>query len=68
MNDWLHQKLGERSTQVGLIALVLGLVMLGAAFFAPPERYPNIESAIKELSLWFIAGGFAGVIFPERKG
>jgi hypothetical protein len=58
--NWLREKLGERSTQLGLIILVLAFFVLHAAVFLPPERYSNIKDAVMYVVMIMtgIGGGF----------
>jgi hypothetical protein len=65
--EYLRSRIGERSTNLGLIALLLGTIMLAAAFFAPPERYPNVESAIQWIGQLFMVGGLTGVLLPDKR-
>ena len=66
MIAYIRARLGERSTKMGLAAVLLAGALLGAAFFAPPETYANVSDAVKWLAGALFVGGMGGVFWPEK--
>lgn len=68
MIEFIKARLCERTTAVGVIAILFGVALVTVAWLAPVERFDNIKTALDNLQMILIGGGIAAMLYPEKKG
>lgn len=65
MIEWLRNRLSERSTHVGLVAIGLAAVVLTAAITAP-DRFEQVKEAATWIAEMLFVGGIGGVLWKDK--
>lgn len=64
--NWLRERLGERSTYAGLIAIVLAIALLVIPIILEGEKAAALTENVKWLIGALFASGLGAVIFKEN--
>lgn len=67
MLTYLKARLGERSTNMGLAAIVLAVALIVVPLVVHVETASLVSENIKWLIGALFVGGIGGVLFPDKK-
>jgi hypothetical protein len=67
MIEYLKARIGERSTNMGLAAIILALALIIGPFIVHTENAALVSENIKWLIGTLFVGGIGGVLFPDPK-
>lgn len=65
--EYLKARIGERSTKMGLAAIVLAVALIVVPIFVHVETASLVSENIKWLIGALFVGGLGGVLFPDPK-
>lgn len=66
MIEYLKARIGERSTNTGLVAIVLALALIVGPLVVHADKAALVSENIKWLIATLFVGGLSAVLFPER--
>jgi hypothetical protein len=67
MLQYLKSRIGERSTNMGLAAIVLAVALIVVPLVVHVETASLVSENIKWLIGALFVGGLGGVLFPDKK-